>query len=58
MADEIEIWFECGLTDGLPVAPPTRERVERMLTATSLAELVARVPPNYGRRPWRKSRSM
>lgn len=35
MSDEIEIWFERGVTDGLPVVPPTRERVERMLAGTS-----------------------
>ena len=51
MADDLERWFERGVTDGLPVVPPTRERVERMLAATrrSRDELVARVPPNYGR---------
>ena len=37
MADEMEIWFDRGVTDGLPVVPPTRERVERMLQATSRA---------------------
>jgi len=51
MTDEIEIWFERGVTDGLPVVPPTRERVERMLGGTPRAReaLVAEVPPNYGR---------
>src|SRR5262249_12683883 len=51
MADEMELWFERGLTDGLPVVPPTRERVERMLQATSRSRdgLVAEVPPNFGR---------
>ena len=51
MADEIETWFERGMTDGLPVVPPTRERVERMLAATGRARdgLVALVPPNHGR---------
>ena len=32
--DEFEVWFEKGVTDGLPVVPPTRERVERMLAGT------------------------
>ena len=32
-ADEFEIWFDKGVTDGLPVVPPMRERVERMLAA-------------------------
>ena len=49
--DEIEIWFDKGVTDGLPVVPPTRERVERMLgwTGRDRAELVGQVAPNYGR---------
>src|SRR5438552_6040194 len=51
MADDLEVWFERGVTDGLPVVPPTRERVERMLAATGRPRetLVAEVPPNYGR---------
>src|ERR1700674_2865582 len=51
MTDEMEIWFERGVTDGLPVVPPTRERVERMLGGTSRAReaLVAEGPANYGR---------
>ena len=50
-ADEFEAWFDKGVTDGLPVVPPTRERVERMLAGTTRArdELVAEMPPNYGR---------
>ncbi len=49
--DETEWWFDRGVTDGLPVVPPTRERVERMLQGRKLApeELIATVPPNYGR---------
>jgi hypothetical protein len=49
--DELEIWFDKGVTDGLPVIPPTRSRVERMLlgTARDRAELVGLVAPNYGR---------
>ena len=48
MADDIEDWFERGVTDGLPVVPPTRERVERMLSVMSRPRdmLVAEVPPN------------
>jgi peroxiredoxin len=36
--------------DPLPVVPPTIERVERMMAASSLPadEIIARVPPNYG----------
>jgi hypothetical protein len=51
MSDEFEVWFDKGVTDGLPVVPPTRERVERMLTGTgrSRDELLGEMPPNYGR---------
>jgi len=40
--------FDRGWTDGLPVVPPTEDRVERMLTGTSRnpASLVAVVPPD------------
>jgi hypothetical protein len=50
-ADEFEIWFDKGVTDGLPVVPPTRERVERMLAGTERVrdELLGEMPPNYGR---------
>jgi hypothetical protein len=39
------------VTDGLPVVPPTPERVARAVAASGRAgdELVALVPPNYGR---------
>ncbi|HWO01522.1 MAG TPA: TlpA disulfide reductase family protein [Blastocatellia bacterium] len=42
--------FCASFGDPLPVIPPTVERVERMLSATSLApdEVVALIPPNYG----------
>ena len=32
--DIYEFMFDHGLTDGLPVVPPTPERVERMLMAS------------------------
>ena len=40
--------FERGLTDGLPVVPPTPERVMWMLTGTRRdpREVIAVVPPN------------
>ncbi len=46
--DEFEAMFARGWTDGLPVVPPTRERVLRMLTGTSRApgDIVAIVPPD------------
>src|SRR5512132_1695172 len=49
--DEFEIWFDKGVTDGLPVVPPTRERVERMLAGTTRdrGELIGEMAPNYGR---------
>ncbi len=49
--DEFDLWFDKGVTDGLPVVPPTRERVERMLTGTprERSEMVGEVAPNYGR---------
>jgi hypothetical protein len=49
--DDFEIWFDKGVTDGLPVVPPTRDRVERLLLGTrrERGELLGEVPPNYGR---------
>ena len=46
--DEFEFFDEQGLTDGLPVVPPTEERVARMLEGTTRApgDVVADVPPN------------
>ena len=46
--DEFEFFDEQGLTDGLPVVPPTEERVARMLEGTARApgDVVADVPPN------------
>src|SRR6476661_7162445 len=46
--DEMEALFDRGWTDGLPVVPPTEERVLRMLEGTSRApqEIVANVPPD------------
>ncbi len=46
-ADPVEACFERGWTDGLPVTPPTDERVLRMLSGTRRKpiELVGRIPP-------------
>ena len=46
--DDIEAMFERGWSDGLPLVPPTPERVARMLTGTTRdpAEVVAIVPPD------------
>jgi len=45
--DPMEACFERGWTDGLPVTPPTDERVLRMLSGTRLApgESVGCIPP-------------
>ncbi|MCU1360132.1 MAG: hypothetical protein JWN99_1421 [Ilumatobacteraceae bacterium] len=46
--DEFEMMFDRGFTDGLPVVPPTEERVLRMLEGTTRAagDIVAIVPPD------------
>jgi hypothetical protein len=46
--DDVEASFERGWSDGLPVVPPTPERVARMLTGTTREadEVVAVVPPD------------
>lgn len=46
--DEFEAMFDRGWTDGLPVIPPTEERVLRMLQGTTRlpSEIVAVVPPD------------
>ena len=46
--DEHELAFERGWSDGLPVVPPTEERVLRMLAGTtrSPSELVGVIPPD------------
>ena len=48
MEDEIEATFVRGWSDGLPVVPPTPERVLRMLSGTTRdpQEVVAVVPPD------------
>jgi hypothetical protein len=50
--DQIEMLFERGLTDGLPVVPPTRERVERMLAGAPgrrRDELIGVLGPQMGK---------
>ena len=48
MEDEIEACYARGWTDGLPVVPPTEERVVRMLQGTtrSADDIVAEIPPD------------
>jgi hypothetical protein len=48
LEDEVEATFDLGWTDGLPVVPPTRARVLRMLEGMQRDpdEVVAIVPPD------------
>lgn len=48
--DEFEFMFDQGFSDGLPLVPPTPERVIRMLSGTRRdpQDVVAEVPPNMG----------
>jgi hypothetical protein len=48
LEDEHEAMFDRGWTDGLPVVPPTPERVLRMLRGTTRdpGEVIAVVPPD------------
>ncbi len=50
-ADPFETLYARGVTDGLPVISPTRERVASAVAATGREgnELIALVPPNFGR---------
>jgi hypothetical protein len=47
--DELEEMFERGWTDGLPVIPPTPERVEAMLGSRDPSELRGEIPPAMAR---------
>ena len=48
--DQLEECYELGWTDGLPVIPPTPERVERMLgdRSSQRDEVIATLPPAGG----------
>jgi hypothetical protein len=50
LTDSIEKYYEQGWTDGLPVVPPTRKAVERMLQGTGRKpeEVICRIPPKWG----------
>lgn len=51
VADDVsEFMFDQGFSDGLPLVPPTPERVLRMMQGTRRApqDLIAIVPPNMG----------
>ncbi|HJS95699.1 MAG TPA: redoxin domain-containing protein [Solirubrobacteraceae bacterium] len=47
--DELEEMFERGWTDGLPVIPPTRDRVEAMLGGHDPDELLGEMAPAMAR---------
>jgi hypothetical protein len=47
--DELEEMFERGWTDGLPVVPPTAERVHAMLAGRDPAECLGEMPPAMAR---------
>jgi hypothetical protein len=47
--DEVyRLFYESGWTDGLPIIPPTEERVEKMLTGTSKSatQVLGTLPPS------------
>ncbi len=48
--DEFEFMFDQGFSDGLPLVPPTPERVMRMLSGTARdpQEVLGTMPPNMG----------
>ena len=48
--DQLDWLHRQGWTDGLPVVPPTAERVEAMLSGTrrSADELIGLIPPRWG----------
>src|SRR5260370_11667377 len=50
--DPIEMLYERGVTDGLPVVPPTRDRVDRMLAGAPWRrgdELIGILGPQLGK---------
>lgn len=48
LQDDIELAYERGWSDGLPVVPPTEERVVRMLSGTTRdpQEVIGDIPPD------------
>jgi peroxiredoxin len=46
--DEMEDMFERGWTDGLPVVPPTRARIDAMLSGRDPQRSLGEVPPGMG----------
>ena len=50
-ADPIEYCFQQDWTDGLPVVPPTEQRVSAMLSGTALGPqtVISQIPPSWGK---------
>jgi hypothetical protein len=50
LSEAIEVSYDMGWTDGLPVVPPTRDLVDRFLETSNRPadEIVAVLPPNGG----------
>ena len=44
------LYLKRGWSDGLPIVPPTPQRVEAMLAATNLPpdHVITEIPPNWG----------
>ena len=53
LSDAIELMFETGWTDGLPVVPPTEIRVKQFVdyTGRGASEVIAELPLWAARRP-------
>ena len=51
IGDAIDLMFATGWTDGLPVVPPTEDRVKKFVeyTGQDAGELVAELPPLGGK---------
>ncbi len=51
LGDAIELMFETGWTDGLPVVPPTGDRVKRFVDylGRDPSEVIADLPPLSGK---------
>ena len=51
LGDAIDLMFETGWTDGLPVVPPTEDRVKKFIdyTGRDAGELIAELPPLGGK---------
>jgi len=50
LEDINELYYQRKMTDGLPIIPPTKERVTAMLTGTSSnpQEVIGEIPPQWG----------